>query len=66
MGGFNIGDEYLGKVKKWDYWRDAAVRIEGYAALGCQLRFFLDWNYAAKTHQLDFEPRCFPDVPTAE
>ena len=66
MGGFNIGDEYLGEVKKWGYWRDAAVRIEGYAALACQLRFFLDWNYAAKAHQLDFEPRYFPDMPAAE
>ncbi len=63
VGGFNIGDEYLGKVKKWGYWRDAAVRIVGYAALASQLRFFLDWNYAAKKRQLDFEPRYFPDVP---
>ncbi|MGZ4944504.1 MAG: cardiolipin synthase [Halobacteriota archaeon] len=65
VGGFNIGDEYLGKVKKWGYWRDAAVRIQGYATLACQLRFFLDWNYAAKAHQLDFEPRYFPDTPAS-
>ncbi len=63
VGGFNIGDEYLGIVNKWGYWRDAAVRITGYAALASQLRFFLDWNYAAKARQLDFEPRYFPDVP---
>ncbi|MGZ4912666.1 MAG: cardiolipin synthase [Halobacteriota archaeon] len=66
VGGFNIGDEYLGEVAKWGYWRDAAVRIEGYAALACQLRFFLDWNYAAKARQLDFESRYFPDVPAAD
>jgi cardiolipin synthase len=48
VGGFNIGDEYLGKVRKWGYWRDAAVRIAGSAVLLCQLRFFFDWNYAAK------------------
>lgn len=41
------------------------MRIRGYAALGCQLRFFLDWNYAAKAHQLDFEPRYFPDMPAS-
>ncbi len=63
VGGFNIGDEYLGKVAKWGYWRDAAVRIEGYAALACQLRFLLDWNYAAKTRQLDIESRYFPGTP---
>jgi len=63
VGGFNIGDEYLGKVKKWGYWRDAAVRIDGPASLSCQLRFFLDWNYAAKSYRLEFDPRYFPDVP---
>ncbi len=65
VGGFNIGDEYLGTVTKWGYWRDAAVRINGHAALACQLRFFLDWNYAAKAQQLDFEPHYFPDVPAS-
>jgi cardiolipin synthase len=63
VGGFNIGDEYLGKVKKWGYWRDAAVRIEGAGVLACQLRFFLDWNYAAKEQKLDFEERYFPSIP---
>ncbi|MEI7827420.1 MAG: cardiolipin synthase [Euryarchaeota archaeon] len=62
IGGFNIGDEYLGKVKKWGYWRDAAVRIEGSAVLPCQLRFFFDWNYAAKGKRLEYEHRYFPDI----
>ena len=62
VGGFNIGDEYLGKVRKWGYWRDAAVRIAGTAVLLCQLRFFFDWNYAAKGRHLDFEQRYFPDI----
>jgi len=66
VGGFNVGDEYLGKVKKWGYWRDAAVRIDGYAALACQLRFFLDWNYAARARQLEFESRYFPDMPASD
>ena len=62
VGGFNIGDEYLGKVRKWGYWRDAAVRIAGSAVLLCQLRFFFDWNYAAKGGHLDYEQRYFPDI----
>src|SRR5665811_1284197 len=62
VGGFNIGDEYLGKVKKWGYWRDAAVRIEGNAALACQLRFFFDWNYAAKGERQVYQHRYFPDI----
>src|SRR3712207_8229551 len=28
-GGINIGDEYMGKNKKFGYWRDTHVRIEG-------------------------------------
>jgi Phosphatidylserine/phosphatidylglycerophosphate/cardiolipin synthases and related enzymes len=62
VGGFNIGDEYLGKVKKWGYWRDAAVRIEGNAAWACQLRFFFDWNYAAKGERQVYQHRYFPDI----
>ena len=64
VGGFNIGDEYLGKVRKWGYWRDAAVRIAGSAVLLCQLRFFFDWNYAAKGRHLEYEHRYFPDITT--
>jgi len=65
VGGFNIGDEYLGKVKKWGYWRDAAVRIIGDAALACQLRFFFDWNYAAKRERQVYQHRYFPDIPSS-
>src|SRR5699024_1440829 len=29
IGGFNIGDEYLGKSEKFGYWRDTHLRIDG-------------------------------------
>jgi len=45
IGGFNIGDEYLGRGPL-GRWRDTAVRITGEAARMLQLRFFLDWHYA--------------------
>ena len=48
IGGFNIGDDYLGLDERWGYWRDAAVRIIGNGAVFAQIRFFLDWNYASK------------------
>ncbi len=48
IGGFNIGDDYLGLDKRWGYWRDAAVRIKGTGALVAQIRFYLDWNFASK------------------
>lgn len=48
VGGFNIGKEYIGLDPKFGYWRDTHLRICGEAILGLELRFLLDWNYAAK------------------
>lgn len=48
VGGFNIGKEYIGLAKRFGYWRDTHLRIEGEAVLGLQLRFILDWNYASR------------------
>ena len=47
VGGFNIGDEYLG-LGPLGPWRDTAVRIRGAAVRSVQLRFVLDWNWATK------------------
>jgi len=60
IGGFNIGDEYLGLDPRRGYWRDCAVRIEGDAALAAQLRFFLDWNFVTSDGQLEPGSRYFP------
>lgn len=48
VGGFNIGREYLGLDKKFGYWRDTHLRIEGPAVFSLGVRFALDWNYAAR------------------
>lgn len=48
VGGFNIGKEYIGLDPKFGYWRDTHLRIMGSAVTGLQLRFILDWNYAAR------------------
>lgn len=48
VGGFNIGKEYIGLDKKFGYWRDTHLRVEGTAVTALQIRFILDWNYAAK------------------
>ncbi|MBR5248670.1 MAG: cardiolipin synthase [Lachnospiraceae bacterium] len=48
VGGFNVGKEYIGLDDKFGYWRDTHLRIKGNAVLGLQLRFLLDWNYAAR------------------
>lgn len=45
-GGFNIGDEYVGKGRL-GFWRDSAVRIEGGGVAALKLRFAMDWRYAS-------------------
>lgn len=48
IGGFNIGDEYLGLKKRFGYWRDTHLRIRGTAVDSIQARFLLDWNQASR------------------
>lgn len=60
IGGYNIGEEYLGKGPL-GYWRDAAIKIEGQGVTGLQLRFFMDWNYAATDH-IPYNTRYFPET----
>jgi len=57
-GGFNIGEEYLGRDPETSPWRDTHLRIRGPAALGLQLTFVEDWYWAAKeVLELDWTPR---------
>lgn len=59
IGGFNIGDEYLGLNPKMGYWRDTHLRLQGSSVDALQTRFFLDWNNAS-LKPLDYERRYFP------
>ncbi|MEM0449157.1 MAG: cardiolipin synthase [Methanomassiliicoccales archaeon] len=47
IGGYNIGMEYTGRGEL-GYWRDCMVRVEGSGAIGAEMRFILDWNFAAR------------------
>ncbi|SMB90588.1 cardiolipin synthetase 2 [Desulfonispora thiosulfatigenes DSM 11270] len=47
-GGLNIGNEYLGLSKRFGYWRDIHLRIQGSAVANLQFRFLLDWRFASK------------------
>src|SRR5690625_3176020 len=62
IGGFNIGDEYLGKKKKFGYWRDTHLRIYGDAVRNMQTRFILDWNQASRNDIL-YEDRYYSAIP---
>ncbi|OLO36303.1 cardiolipin synthase [Alkalihalophilus pseudofirmus] len=63
IGGFNVGDEYLGLNKKFGYWRDTHLRIKGPAVDSIQKRFILDWNHASKHYYINYDPHYFPQKP---
>ncbi|ATF16143.1 cardiolipin synthase [Brevibacillus brevis X23] len=65
IGGFNIGDEYLGKDKKLGYWRDTHLLIEGRAVYMLQARFFLDWNLSAPKRMHE-SLAYFPEIQESE
>lgn len=45
IGGFNVGDEYLGKNYKFGYWRDTHIKIEGDVIDSIQAEFLMDWVF---------------------
>lgn len=51
VGGFNVGDQYLGRSKKFGPWRDTHLRIIGGGVYGLQRRFIADWNASMKKDQ---------------
>lgn len=60
-GGFNVGDQYLGRKEKFGYWRDTHGRIVGTACFSLQEIFIRDWNASVKheADQLEYEDRYF-------
>ncbi|MVO98129.1 cardiolipin synthase [Paenibacillus sp. N10] len=62
IGGFNIGDEYLGLLQRFGYWRDTHLKIEGSAVLQMQAQFFMDWNLAS-SNAIKPEGRYYPRIP---
>ena len=59
IGGFNVGDEYLGLNAKFGYWRDTHLRIKGGAVNHIQGRFILDWHQAGRHERGDYEEFSF-------
>lgn len=49
VGGINVGDEYIGLDKKFGFWRDSHLMIEGAAVRTLQKVFINDWNFITKT-----------------
>ncbi len=47
-GGMNIADEYINEKRRFGYWKDTGVRIEGDAVSSFTLMFLDMWNAFAK------------------
>ncbi|MCI5840225.1 MAG: cardiolipin synthase [Peptoniphilaceae bacterium] len=62
VGGFNVGKEYLGKDKKFGYWRDTHARIYGYATFGLKIRFLKDWYFASKDSLAEQNPEISQNI----
>lgn len=60
-GGFNVGDQYLGRNPKFGYWRDTHARVVGSATFSLQEIFIRDWNTSVKhnSDRLTYEERYF-------
>ena len=50
IGGLNIGNEYLGLVKQFGYWRDTHLKLKGSAVKQLEMRFLMDWNFCSPDH----------------
>ncbi|NGP46260.1 cardiolipin synthase [Bacillaceae bacterium SIJ1] len=47
IGGLNIGDEYIGRSREFNFWRDTHVKIKGEAIQHLHTIFLMDWQYVS-------------------
>lgn len=57
IGGHNVGEEYLGRSKRFGHWRDTHILLDGPAVQSAQLSFVEDWYWATdkKLNNLDWQ-----------
>jgi cardiolipin synthase len=66
IGGLNVGDEYLGRDKKFGDWRDTHLLLKGPAVEAVQLVFLEDWYWACeKVPHLFWRQEALPANQTA-
>lgn len=53
-GGVNIADEYINKIERFGYWKDAAIMVKGEAVANFILMFLQMWNFNEKSENADF------------
>jgi len=59
VGGLNVGDEYLGLSKKFGFWRDTHLHLQGDSVNYLELRFLMDWRFASKK-DFSMDEKYFP------
>lgn len=45
VGGVNFGNKYRGIDKRFGYWRDSHIKLEGDSVYSLQKSFLIDWDY---------------------
>lgn len=58
-GGINLADEYMNKKKRFGYWKDTAVKIEGEAVKSFTVMFLQMWNLTERGEE-DYEKYILP------
>lgn len=64
-GGINLADEYVNKIKRFGYWKDTGIRIEGDAVWSLTAMFLEMWNYIVRStedYQM-FMPNVYQKAP---
>ena len=51
-GGVNIADEYINHIRRFGYWKDSAIRLEGKAVWSFTCMFLGLWTYLKKDKKL--------------
>ncbi len=64
FGGFNVGDEYMGRDPKYGDWRDYHVKIKGGGVHFLQEQFLSDWHEATR-QTVSSDDLFAPDSPTS-
>ncbi len=58
VGGLNVGDEYIGRSRRFGPWRDTHVKASGPCVQSVQLSFIEDWHWATmRVPSLDWVPK---------
>lgn len=54
-GGFNLADEYINETRRFGYWKDAGIRMEGECVWSFTTMFLEMWRYITKQSE-DYSP----------